>query len=430
MRRVLALAWLTCLGLWRTRVIWLLLVLLLGMPLILAWVLQGDGTPVGELRLWWQYSLGWSSGLLSMAALTMGAAAISLEVADRNLILLRIKPVATLQVLLGKWLGLVSVLGCALLLGMIFLWVGLHYHAGRVVGSESRRLLQREFFTVNHSLQPAPLPAPGGTPEDVSQGVTVAPGATGSWKVTLPTSLRADEPTLLYFEFLASVADPAAEFEGLWLFAQDGGREELRFASTARSGRSSRHELPAGWASPGAELVMTYQHNSLDHGVSLLFPRAGGVELSVPAGGFAGNLLRAGVMIMARLLFLAALGIAAGAAFSFPVALFAAAAAPVMELLNRLRADASLWTVWLFGDNRDDWTARLLDYLVMSASGLVSLLLPKLARFDPRGSVTAGQMIAWPVAGEAVVVCGLYAAALLGLGAWVLARRQLGAVDS
>lgn len=83
--------------------------------------------------------------------------------------------------------------------------------------------------------------------------------------------------------------------------------------------------IPATWIQPDGTLdirLANPQRNGLSQG-SISFSPSDGMQVLVQVGNFGPNLARSLVIVWIRLLFLASLGLAAGAMFSFPVALLA-----------------------------------------------------------------------------------------------------------
>lgn len=115
MTRVWALARLT---LWegiRMRIVLVFLAVLVFMLLIFPTALHGDGTVAGRLQNFLAYSLGAVGLLLGVATLFLSCATLSQEIRYKQIHLVATKPVARLQILLGKWLG-INLLNVILLL--------------------------------------------------------------------------------------------------------------------------------------------------------------------------------------------------------------------------------------------------------------------------------------------------------------------------
>lgn len=413
---------------WRSG-LWLLLAALLAAGIAgLRLAIQGDGTLAGMARIWLSYSIAWTSFLLSAATLAIAASSISLENAACRLQLVRVKPVAAAQIWIGNWLGLMLI--NAVLLGIAGAALGAgvwHFNRAHRQPASELAALRNTLLTAQISL---PAIALSNQPASGPSGLTVNPGGVGRWRITLPDTVLEKRPGGLQFEFITARPDQTAAIPMVWTAGLSGKRRPLSFEVSAPPRKPSRLDLPADFLQPGCTIEITCANRHPDTTTALLFPHQNGVTVLAPAGGFAGNLLRAGLIIFARLSFLAALGMTAGAAFSFPVALLLAGAMPLLDGLNRFRYTAGQhWVRWAFQDDAASWIARTLDLAVAAASEIVRLLMPALGRFNPVDLLTGGRLIPWAAAGQAGIVLCFYAALLAGAGAWLLARRQLGMAE-
>ncbi len=414
---------------WRSGM-WLLLAVLLAAGIAgLRLAIQGDGTLAGMARIWLSYSIAWASFLLSAATLAIAASSISLENAAGRLQLARVKPVAAAQIWIGNWLGLMLINAALLGIAGAALGAGM-WHLNRNSRQPASELaaLRNTLLTAQISLPAAALT---NQPDSGPSGVTVAPGGIGRWRITLPDTVLAKRPGGLQFEFITARPDQTAAIPMVWTAGLSGKRRPLRFEISAPPRKPSRLDLPADFLQPGRTFEITCVNQHPDTTSALLFPHPQGVIVLAPAGGFAGNLLRAGLIICARLSFLAALGLTAGAAFSFPVALLLAGAMPLLDTLNRFRYTAGRqWVRYAFPGDAGSWTARTLDLAVAAASEIVRLLMPALGRFNPVDLLTGGRLIPWATAGQAGLALLFYTVLLAGAGAWLLARRQLGMAET
>ncbi len=126
----------------RTRLV-ILLILLLG-----AWVVgvyffaEGDGTIKGRVQMFLSYSLGMTGFLLAMLTILFACRSLSHEIASRQIFGLVSKPIPRWQIVVGKWLGVMSL--NVLLLG----GVGLATYAGtRRIVSNFRAALEHELVS-------------------------------------------------------------------------------------------------------------------------------------------------------------------------------------------------------------------------------------------------------------------------------------------
>ena len=115
MKKIMAIALISVRTAIRSRIVLCLIALLLMVIIGLPLTIKGDGTLGGRIQILLTYTLGVVMFILSMTTLWAGCAAISQEIAERQIHLIVAKPVGRLQIWIGKWLGLL-LLNAALLL--------------------------------------------------------------------------------------------------------------------------------------------------------------------------------------------------------------------------------------------------------------------------------------------------------------------------
>lgn len=330
---------------WRSRLVAALLVLLAATVLVLPAHLHSDGTPAGELRMLLTWTLGPAMALLAAASLWAGCAAISPEVWDRRYASAAVTPARPFEAWLGRWLGLVAI--DAALLAAVLLGIGAQVAArvpaaatavrARLVADpaspeeEAQRIYRAVF----------PEGAPAGREEDVLASIRrdlageaylpVAPGQARGWRFLLPDP--APEEAELRFQFMSSYGSLQGAKGSLSVTA-DGRAVALVPVSNDDPGLVSV-ALPAGALRGAKRLSAEFRNGeSADGGASVLLRQSDSLRVLVPAGGLPANLARAFLALLAPLALLAALGVALGCAFSFPVAAFLATAVVTMALAS------------------------------------------------------------------------------------------------
>lgn len=330
----------------------LLLLTLLGLP---GWV-RGDGTPRGTFVLLVGHTLTACFLLLAITALWAGCAAMAAERVGGTAVLTAVKPVRPLELWFGKWLGLVA-LG-TLLLGAVAagLWLQVRFRATALPAD-----WQRSNRVVTY-LRPRPeveaeqliqrLRAEKRMPTDATAAELRAelvreirnryelinPGETKTWRFRIPGDR--------VIHTRGHPADPAlrAVFETQFALRQevtlaiqarleDSAAEPFANTTEVMAGEPLMLTLPPVFSTPGATVVVTAQLDPSAR-VPLLIHPGRNLALLFPGIGFANNLVRTALVLLAVLATCVACGLALGCCFSFPVASFAAAAFVLLTLMG------------------------------------------------------------------------------------------------
>lgn len=435
--RLLVIAILAMRAALRSRMVALLLVLLAGCILGLPQVLRGDGTPVGELEILLEIVLSACFGVLAMATLWAGCAALATERDSRLLDLTRVKPVYGIELWLGKWLGMLVL--NALLLTAVAIGVCAQIKLRHTPDGTGFAPL----LTCRQVVRPVlPMPAEealealhqarsqGTLPADTNarqfyreqlraarnRYTVINPGESAMWQIVLATPLRPGETLAARFRFDVE-----------W-----GARDDVRgICRVRRAGTSiwvsqtsvldftmNTLEVPLDSAGlKGADrLDLAFEHTGMAGSAALLVNPRQNVALLRPGGLFSGNLVRATLVQLALLALLAALGLTMGCCFSFPVAAFGAIAAMLLALVS-----ASLARDPPVPDADEGLHAHSSRVLVLSVGAAVQPLLA----LEPFNRLTTGERIGWHDVVRAVVIAGLAGPAMLAVvGALALRRRE------
>ncbi|MBI2300564.1 MAG: ABC transporter permease [Armatimonadetes bacterium] len=345
MRRLAAIAGLTFRAAFRLRVFWAILALLAVVVCVVPAGLRDDGTLVGRLRLLLTYTLGLSQSLLCIATVWLGAEAIAGEVAAGRIDLLATKPLPRWQFWLGKALGVM------LLDAVLVAAVGAGVWLQTVRAYDSREAWST-VLTARHAVRAetpdfdaqavAALAKRGLAGAGVDRATvresalhdvlsawqSVPPGQSKEWR------FRGIRPggygsLSLRFRFRAGGALGAGGAAGVWRFGSQS--LEGRYRPDEFEGVAVSDKLVAA----DGTLTVTFDNRS---GETLVFPVGDGPTVLYQVGGFAGNYLRALLLLWLQLAFLAAVGVALGGALSFPVASFAGLAYLAVALHGSLMA--------------------------------------------------------------------------------------------
>ncbi|MFA6930200.1 MAG: hypothetical protein WCT05_07725, partial [Lentisphaeria bacterium] len=140
--------------------------------------------------------------------------------------------------------------------------------------------------------------------------------------------------------------------------------------------------------------------------------------------GFLNNYLRSLVLAIFQIAFLAALGCTVGAAFSTPVAAFAAIAYLVIGLSVQAAVSAPLRNA----DGSFQYKG-ITDKAVHKFAQLVSVIVVSVDDLDATSDLTKGNLVEFRRIGGAFLSLVLIRTGIIsGIGIWILTRRELGTV--
>jgi hypothetical protein len=366
MNRLLAVAMLAIRSALRSRLFVSLLGALVVAVLWAPVTIHGDGTLAGQVRLLLTYCLGLASLILGAGTLWAACGSIALEIEDRSIWLVAVKPIPRLRIWLGKWLGLVlmnavwvSAVGVLTLL--LIGWTLRSWSAP----AEDRRAVWEEVLIGRQSFQPEAedvgptaraeyerLRREGRTPPGLTRReaqavlaqrerihrATIEPDAMNSWLIRLPA--RLPSPTVegpagcvlrVHFRFSGWEGRPV---RGAWRVGTP--RNPDLHVTPVRTFAEGRHAiaLPAAILKAGEPLSVTFVNQGAQESSTAVLDPGRGVELLVARGGFLPNFARSLTVLLCRLALLAAIGLLAGAVFSFPVAAFTSLATVLAVLLS------------------------------------------------------------------------------------------------
>ncbi len=436
----------------------------------LPFVLKGDGTLEGQVRVLLRYTLGLASLILMTATLWASCSTVSREVEDKSIRLIAVKPVPRYEIWLGKWLGLLALNGlllscCGLATYGLTRWTFVTSDASarersRVAGAMlvgRRCLLPRTESLDTEVLQRYQrLVAQGASPDDherhetlqeirqavLGERLTVRVGETRTWWFDLPADGKADRIVTLRFR-LSTMAWNRLPITGDWILSSPSGQELCRVTSADCFGGTHQLRLPASFWAPArdsgetrsADATVGVQfHNALS-GVShtALFDATGPAELLVHETGFLSNLVRTLLVILCQTALVAAVGLTMGSVFSAPVAVFAACSLVVMVWASQYFAMASSPGFEVEEHHHHGEPAapgfviKVGEYM---AEGLNVIAAPVM-RFDPIKRLADGILIPLPrVAAAAGMLLFAYPAVLMACSGYVLNRRELANVRS
>ncbi|TAN38114.1 MAG: hypothetical protein EPN23_03215 [Verrucomicrobia bacterium] len=453
MRSVWAIALISLRNAIRSRVVALLLTILVVGIIAIPLTVKSDGTLTGYVQILVRYTLGFSIGILMMATVWAGCAAVSLEIQLKQIHLLVTKPVSAMQLWLGKWLGLVILNSAALLVCAGTTYGLLRWNTrAQHLGAADQQKLASEIMVARVRLAPLPfaleervrarfaeLAAHGEVPTNMPvtavlaalqesaqmEAHTVAPRGNLTWRFVLPAALTHTAAFQLRYKLASSFLAPLT-MQGRWIVGREQGGQP--YESTQAHPSNGQHSLTIpGTALRGTGALLVTYSNVNQTPVTLIFGPEKALELLAPVGGWLPNFARALLISACLLALIAALGVTAGSLFSMPVAAFVVFQALVListaGMIHSLAAREVNFTSLLPGHLT---SAAWLDQTMVWFYRVLEILVMPMRSADPMALVAAGEWVSWPMVAWAFLQqIVLASGVLLLLAVAALRRREL-----
>jgi len=342
----------------RIKVAVIFIVLLLVLLPIMSVAMPGDGTLKGKLQTFVSYGLSLSSLLLCLLTIIVSTYGLTSDVKQKQIFSVLTKPVRRYQLLFGKLLGL-ALLNLLLLTVFAGLIYGLTVTIPKLLDADPEKMTQlnNEFYTARASLIPRldevqiadevrqqyrKLQSAAQLPEKMTRAEilarltkqkqlekrAVAPAKQLMWEFNNVKPLQPDQFIFVRYKYEVSIEPPDLNVHGRWLVGdyrqyQFGYKFETPlYAFDSKDAIRTSHEIavPADAIASDGYLAVVFELLPQNNTV-VIFPLEDGLEVLYEAGSFTANFIKAVLIIYARLLFLAVLGIFASTFLSFPVAI-------------------------------------------------------------------------------------------------------------
>jgi len=449
----------------RMKVVIILGVFLLVLVPALPFLLKSDNTYMGQIRLILTYSTYLTSFLLSVLTLFLSVATLNSEIKGQHVLLLDPKPVPRFVVLVGKWVG-VMLINLALLIGMMGVTYGLVRYFGRRRPGQPAAAYEnvKAQLLVARRVQQPQLP-------DIRKWIDNAVKQMKEKGMMPEKRTEAWVRQRLYANFSKSawrvpkngtqkwVVRGLPRFNG-WLvirfkFLGDKGPHDhtllCRFVVNESGQPVSVIDRPAPDAPPGFRVKKMYSFavpstairedgsveirfdNYDPQGIAALFPFQGGLQVLYPAASLAQNFLRAGLVMLARLSFIAVLGIFASTFLSFPVGvLLTMSVFFVCHVRDFLFTDL-IPKLYIFGSSMvpPGTPPHPVDVFIRTVLNYFFLIFPSFGRYDVVPSLSEGYLISpWQLS-HAFLYLTLVRGGILAVAGWyIYRRRELAALTS
>ena len=458
MQQILAIVRLTFQAALRFRLLPLLCLLLLAAVVALPILIMDDGTAEGFAQIILTYTLASIMTLLGFATLWIACGTLAGDVADAQIQMVVVKPIARWQIWIGKWLGILLLDAILLAISTTAVYAMLQWRASKLLPDE-RAKLRSQIMVANGVVRPqmgdiepaveeelARFRADNRALNDQEIGIVrnqirerfrqevqlIPPGIMREWDLDLSSmkDFLKDKPLQLRARFTIAEDISGASFKGLWAIGPPVEGKIYYTRMIMSPSTSYNLVLPPNLFD--AEGVLTIRFDN-DNPVGLLFPIDSGLELYYPESTFGINFVRAVCILFLWLAFLAALGLASSSYLSFPVAAFVA----VAILIVGWSSDTVRLVIYqgsVFAPNPNTGKAdapALIDHLALPVFRVLLEVINMVKVFSPIEALSSGRSIPWFQLGRAVLQIGLLMCGLLALiGIGVFNRRELAAEQS
>lgn len=461
MSRVLAIARLTFFEGVRMRIVLVFLAVLAVLLVQLPFAMRGDETLSGRLQSFLDYSLSALSVLMSLSTVFLACYSLSNEVRTRSLHLVVTKPVSRFQILLGKWLGvcILNVLIVALSGGAIY--AAAHFLRKQApLNARDAAKLQDAVWTARVGAQPRVpdlkeavdawiaqrieegLLKKDNEPElrnarkerteqlisewrSVPPGQEPVPGRFYEFE-NLPPPAREGEVLQVSFK-ARGIPLPVNEVLNIgWVFVDplNGLPLHLPIATEERSGDRHQFFVRAGAFEGGRAVLGVINPPDPRQRVAIRFEDQDSLQILYKVGTFESNYLRALLIILLRLAFLAAIGVFFSAFVSFPVAAFCVISIYVMCLglpwwMESIGANIELYTESV--DPYGGWWGQPIRFVLVP---ILWVVFPDFVALDGTSKLIDGMQIEPGLLGWAAVRLIGFGGVILLLGGWAIFKRR------
>ena len=438
----------------RMKIAAVFIILLIVLLPVMGMVMTGDGTLKGRLQTFVSYGLSLTSLLLCLLTIVAVVYSVTSDIKQKQIYTVLTKPIRRFQVLLGKLLGviLLDIFLLALFSSVIYA-TSVYITKTHDAGEDELVKVQNEFYTARASLKPAPvdvssevketyekLKRAGQLPEEVLLSKSshdkfvkwlanqkrlekraVAVGHDLVWEFNNIRPLDVNQSLFIRFKYDVSVNPPDLQVRSRWFAGDD---RQVKYATDMETPIYTFErkdlirtfyeiEVPADAVADDGYLAIGFLNLPLNNTV-VIFPPEDGLEVLYKADSFGANFIRAVLLILFRLIFLACLAALASTFLSFPVAIL-------------------LCLAVFFTATISNFCLESFDFLSENLSGLYSYsvrpliqLLPQFDKFNPAKFLVPARLLSWSLLAKAasLMVC-LKAALLLIIALIIFNYREI-----
>jgi len=394
---------------------------------VLGFTATGDETLKGRLQTFVSYALSLTSFLLCLLTIIVSVYTVTSDIEKRQIFTVITKPIRRYQLLLGKLLG-VLMLDVKLLCLFSAIIYSIAIYMPKFTKASEQELIEanNEFFTARASLNVPVVDVtqdvndrytdldrrgelPANVPRDeiiaqLTQQAQLAKRAAGVGQALLWEFDNVEplaENIFIKFKYDVSVNPPDSQVYGRWVA---GDAQSLKYGTPSKTpiyNAVHKHsvrdfheiEIPTEVVPEHGHLAIGFRNDPLNS-VAIIFP-PDGLEVLYKADSFRNNFIRAVLLILFRLIFLACLGVLAATFLSFSVAI-------LFCFVIFFTASFSGFVIESFsylGEN----IGTVYSYSIK----LLIQLLPQFDKFNPTEFLVPARLISWSLLAKCalLIVC-------------------------
>ena len=440
----------------RMKVAVVVIIMLVILLPLMSVIMVGDGTLHGKLQTFISYGLSLTSLLLCLLTIAVATYTLTSDLKRNQIHLVVTKPIRRFQILCGKLLG-VTILDVFLLTAFACVIYFLTLLIPRLSDAGRAELdqVKREFFTSRLSLTSdldegkinalalqayEKLASNRELPETMTKDQILAElrdqerlkaraverGGRRIWEFENITPADPNESLFVRYKYEVSVEPPDYKVHGTWLIGDyrqiqygmgDWESPVARIERTELIRQFHEFEVSADVIAPDGYLAVVFFNNPYLNQTTII-PEE--VQTLLKTGSFTANYIRAVLLILVRLIFLAALGISVSTWLSFPVAIF-------------------ICTMFFFIGTINGFVVESFTYLGQGARIIYSLtaepilwFLPRFdGEFNPTQFMISAKVLSWQFLGRVYVITVLVKSVLLLLfGMWIFSNREIAKISA
>jgi len=407
----------------RMKIAAVFIVLLIVLLPVMGVSMTGDGTLKGRLQTFVSYGLSLTNLLLCLLTIIVSIYTLTNDIKQMQIYTVITKPIRRYQLLLGKLLGVI-LLSTALLVLFSAIIYTITVYTPKFYDAEEADLVQvdNEFFTARAALVPPEvdvadevldtyqkLERAGQLPPNFSRRKIMSEltkriqlekraavvGQQLVWEFNNVKVLDPNETLFIRYKYDVSVNPPDSQVYSRWDIG-DSRQYPAEFASFLRKDpiRTFRElEFPAELIAEDGYLAIRFLNVPLNN-TTVIFP-PDGLEVLYKADTFTANFIRVVLLILFRLIFLAALSLLASTFLSFPVAI-------LLSLCIFFTATFSGFCLESF-----DYLGKNLSWIYSYTVRPIILLLPQFDKFNPAKFLVPARLLSWLLLAKAagLMVC-------------------------